>query len=131
MKCSRNLVLYFCQCIVALPELCWANHSERWECSYICVSKTSYSLVHFAFWLGDAKDDAKLKKCVSTRYATVLILLTIKCEYCKALVLKFLCSFRQDCYVSIKWIIHVCFKTCLPWQCRRMLKCYRNWLQDS
>ncbi len=36
----------------------------------------------FAFYLGDAKDDAKLKKCVSTRYATVLILLTVKCECC-------------------------------------------------
>lgn len=30
---------------------------------------------------GNAEDDAKLKKCVSTRYATVLILLTVKCKY--------------------------------------------------
>ena len=37
--------------------------------------------VLYVFCLGDARDDAKLKKCVSTRYATVLILLTVKCEY--------------------------------------------------
>ena len=33
--------------------------------------------------LGNAEDDSKLKKCVSTRYAAVLILLTVKCEYLK------------------------------------------------
>lgn len=25
----------------------------------------------------------------------------------------------------------ICLKTCFPWQCPRMLKCYQNWLQDS
>ncbi|KAJ7351151.1 hypothetical protein OS493_036354 [Desmophyllum pertusum] len=36
------------------------------------------SLLPFVESTGDAKDDAKLKKCVSTGYATVLILLTVK-----------------------------------------------------
>ena len=42
---------------------------------------TFFFFFFFFFLLGYEKDDAKLKKCVSTRYATVLILLTVKCEY--------------------------------------------------
>ena len=67
---------------VVLPVFFLGTHHFK-LCDYanLCVSQTSLVLVYFAFWLGDAKDDAKLKKCVSTRYATVLILLTVKCEY--------------------------------------------------
>lgn len=67
---------------VVLPVFVLGTHHFK-LCDYanLCVSQTSLVLVYFAFCLGDAKDDAKLKKCVSTRYATVLILLTVKCEY--------------------------------------------------
>lgn len=76
----------------------------------LCVSQTSLVLVYFALWLGDAKDDAKLKKCVSTRYATVLILLTVKCEYYyKKILMDFLCSFRKDCYASINFALFLSY----------------------
>lgn len=46
--------------------------------SVLSLDTNLRSLLPFVESTGDAKDDAKLKKCVSTRYATVLILLTIK-----------------------------------------------------
>ena len=49
------------------------------ECSDIIKGKSK--VITFVLCLGNAEDDAKLKKCVSTRYATVLILLTVKCKY--------------------------------------------------
>jgi len=46
--------------------------------SVLSLDTNLRSLLPFVESTGDAKDDAKLKKCVSTRYATVLILLTVK-----------------------------------------------------
>lgn len=82
MKCSRSGIFYY-QCMWYYQYLFWARTISNFVTidANLCVSQTSLVLVYFAFWLGDAKDDAKLKKCVSTRYATVLILLTVKCEF--------------------------------------------------
>ncbi|XP_066019327.1 protein virilizer homolog isoform X2 [Pocillopora verrucosa] len=46
--------------------------------SVLSLETNLSALLPFVESTGDAKDDAKLKKCVSTRYATVLILLTVK-----------------------------------------------------
>lgn len=121
---------------VVLPVFVLGMHHFK-LCDYanLCVSQTSLVLVYFALWLGDAKDDAKLKKCVSTRYATVLILLTVKCEYYYKknpflrifyVVLEKVAMHQSILHCS--WV--TCLETYLPCQCPRMLKCYRNWLRD-
>ncbi|XP_068721343.1 protein virilizer homolog isoform X6 [Montipora capricornis] len=46
--------------------------------SVLSLDTNLRSLLPFVESTGNAEDDAKLKKCVSTRYATVLILLTVK-----------------------------------------------------